>query len=247
MRVGTGTAPQLFRAHLPGGSAAVMDIRTGRGRWHHLNTTAALLWHRLTDGASLERTVDGLVEAFVGQGADEGAVRADLAALVGQMRELGLLGARTAAAPEPVAVAVRPAVPTTTPVGAGDRVVGVVGMATALILLRCTPIRVSITAARALARIPVRPAAPEEADRLVAAVRRAARFWPGRSACLEESLACYLAAVLRGRSVAWVVGARTAPAGAHAWNEAGGQVVGQDAADRLWPYAPALRIEHRTE
>lgn len=35
--------PRLYTAHLPGGGAAVMDVRAGRGRWQHLNATAALL------------------------------------------------------------------------------------------------------------------------------------------------------------------------------------------------------------
>ncbi|RLU82095.1 hypothetical protein CTZ27_31365 [Streptomyces griseocarneus] len=245
MRV--GTAPQLFTARLPGGGVAVMDIRAGRGRWHHFNATAALLWHRLTEGAPLAQAVDGLTEAFVAQGADEGVVRAALAALADQLRELGLLGARCAAAPDPAVVTVLSTVPASTPMGAVDRVAGMVGMATSLILLRCAPIRASVAVARALARIPARPAMPGEADVLFASVRRAARCWPGKAACLEESLACYLAAVLRGRSVTWVIGARTAPAGAHAWNEVDELVIGQDAADRLWPYAPALRIGHRAE
>lgn len=233
-------AAQLFTARLPGGGAAVMDVRTGRGRWHHLNTTAAELWHRLSDGASPEQAVDGLTATFVG--ADEAIVRADLTALAGQLRELGLLGARPAPVPEPVTVTVRTVLPEDTPLGAADRTAAVGAVVVSLFLLRCTPIRVGIAVARAFARMPGRSATAEEADRLFAAVRRAARFWPGRAACLEEALACYLAAALRGRGVTWVIGARTAPAGAHAWNETAGQVIGQDAADRLWPYAPALRI-----
>ncbi|MFD0449043.1 lasso peptide biosynthesis B2 protein [Streptomyces indonesiensis] len=119
-----------------------------------------------------------------------------------------------------------------------------VALAAALFLLRCAPIRTNITTAGLVARLRLSPAAPERADHLFAAVRRAARAWPGRAACLEESLACYFAAALRGRSVVWVIGARTAPAGAHAWAETRGQVIGQDAGDRVWPYAPALRIRH---
>lgn len=236
------TTPRLYTARLPGGSAAVMDIRAGRGRWQHLNTTAAALWHQLADGASPERAINDLTETFAGQGADADTVEADLAALAAQLRDLGLLGAPAAPAPDPGEPHIRPALPTHTPLGAADRAAGLAAMAAALLLLRCTPIRTSIAVARALARIPRRPAAADQADCLFAAVRRAARAWPGRAACLEESLACYLAAVLRGRRVTWVLGARTAPAGAHAWNEAGAEVIGQDAADRIWPYAPALRI-----
>ncbi|WP_375256776.1 hypothetical protein [Streptomyces sp. MNP-20] len=39
---------------------------------------------------------------------------------------------------------------------------------------------------------------------------------------------------------------RSTPAEAHAWTETGGTVIGQDPANRLWPYAPALRITSST-
>jgi hypothetical protein len=236
------TAPQLYTAWLPGDAAVVMDIRAGRGRWQHLNPTAAALWLRLVAGAEPERAADDLAAALAGHGADEAVVRSDLSLLLAQMRDLGLLDGRTAPVPAHGETRVRPVFAAGNRLRTADRVAGVLALAVALLLLRCAPIRTGIAAARLLGRLPLRPADPDRADRLFAAVRRAAAGWPGRAACLEESLACYLAAVLRGRGVAWVIGARTAPAGAHAWNEAHGQVIGQDADERPWPYAPALRI-----
>ncbi|MFF4484562.1 lasso peptide biosynthesis B2 protein [Streptomyces sp. NPDC021218] len=238
------TTPRLYTARLAGGGAAVMDVRTGRGRWQHLNSTAALLWHRVIEGTTPEQAAKELAATFTGVGADPNDVRADLDALLNQLRELGLLPGPTAPAPEHDVMQVRPALPADTPLGAADRAAATLALAAALLLLRCAPIRTSIAVARAVARLPLRPADPERADRLFAAVRRATRAWPGRAACLEESLACYFAAALRGRGVAWVIGARTAPAAAHAWIETPGQVIGQDPGDRLWPYAPALRIRH---
>ncbi|MDN3060066.1 lasso peptide biosynthesis B2 protein [Streptomyces sp. SRF1] len=241
--------PRLYTARLADGGAAVMDVRTGRGRWQHLNSTAALLWHRVTEGTTPEQAAKELTATFTDVGADPDGVRADLDALVGQLRELGLLSGPAAPAPEHDVMQVRRALPADTPLGAADRAAAALALAAALLLLRCAPIRASLAVARAVARLPLRPAGPEQADRLFAAVRRAASAWPGRAACLEESLACYVAAALRGRSVAWVIGARNAPASAHAWNETSGQVIGQDPGDRVWPYAPALRIRHtgRTE
>jgi hypothetical protein len=52
-RPALAAAPRLFTASLPAG-AAVTDVRTSRGRWQHLNSTAALLWHRLAQGAEVE-------------------------------------------------------------------------------------------------------------------------------------------------------------------------------------------------
>ncbi|OEV09348.1 hypothetical protein AN218_23080 [Streptomyces nanshensis] len=120
---------------------------------------------------------------------------------------------------------------------------GHAGLLLALALLRCLPIRIATTAARAVTRLPGRAALPLEADAAFAAVRRAARYWPGRAACLEESLAAFFAAALTGRRVRWVLGARFTPQGAHAWIEAGNAIIGQDESDRVWPYVPALTVE----
>ncbi|MCX5401313.1 lasso peptide biosynthesis B2 protein [Streptomyces sp. NBC_00102] len=234
--------PQLYTAHLPGGSAAVMDTRTGRGRWRHFNTTAAHLWKQLADGIPLDQALDDLTDHFVRQGANRDTVRADLETLAGQLRDTGLLTAHISTPPSPTTPEARPPLPADTPLGVADRIAGLLGLTTALILLRCAPIRISIAVAGALGRTNRPAASGEQADLLFHAVRHSGRFWPGRAACLEESLAAYVAAILRGRRVTWVIGARTAPAAAHAWIEAGGEVVGQDLADRLWPYAPALRV-----
>ncbi|MFR9727433.1 lasso peptide biosynthesis B2 protein [Streptomyces sp. MS19] len=234
--------PQLRTARLTGGGAAIMDIRAGRGRWWHLNGTAAHLWHQLAAGTPLDEAVDEFANHFAAQGADRDIVRADLTALARQLSGTGLLTARAAPAPDLTVTQTRIALPTNTPLSAADRVAGLLGMTAALVLLRCAPIRTGIAVAHALAHIPRRPATARQADALLLAVRRAGRAWPGRVACREESLGCHFAAVLRGRRVAWVIGARTAPAAAHAWNEADGVVIGQDAGDRVWPYAPALRI-----
>lgn len=233
---------QVFTARLPGGGTAVMDTRTGRGHWKHLNPTAAHLWRRLTDGVPLNEAADQVTEHHACRGADRSIVRTDLARLSGQLRAAGLLGARPAPPPDPTLTRIRPALPAHTRLTTADQAAGIAGMSAALVLLRCTPIRTTIAAARLLAHLPLRPATAEQADMLFAAARRAGNAWPGRAACLEESLACYLAAVVRGCRLAWVIGARAAPAGAHAWNEADEQVIGQDLADRVWPYAPALRI-----
>ncbi|MEU9412337.1 lasso peptide biosynthesis B2 protein [Streptomyces sp. NPDC048281] len=96
---------------------------------------------------------------------------------------------------------------------------------------------------RAVTRLPGRTAGVEEAEAAFAAVRGAARWWPGRAACLEESLAAHFTAALTGRRVTWVIGARFAPQGAHAWIETEGHVIGQEETDRVWPYMPALKVE----
>ncbi|MEV4975379.1 lasso peptide biosynthesis B2 protein [Streptomyces scopuliridis] len=235
---------QVYTALLPGGAAAVMDIRTGRGQWRHLNATAAALWTQITEGVPLAHALDVLCDRFTDQGADRDTVRTDLTALAAQLHATGLLDANLAPthAPGTSRPTVRLTRSTAPRPAAADRAAGLLGLTVALALLRCAPIRSSVALAALLARRDRPATTAEQADHLAQAVRRAGRLWPGRVACLEESLAVYLAARVRGRRVAWVIGARTAPAAAHAWTEAGGEVIGQDLADRLWPYAPALRI-----
>ncbi|MQS06005.1 lasso peptide biosynthesis B2 protein [Streptomyces alkaliphilus] len=236
--------PRIHTASLPAGAAAVMDTRTGRGTWHHLNPTAGRLWHRLASGVPVERAVEELVESFTAAGADRRVVNTDLRALVARLRNLELLSAPAAPAPPapldapvvylPEGNTVRPSI--------ADRAAGIVALPLALILLRLTPIRVPLAVVRAAVRIPRPRATATRAAALHLSVRRAGRWWPGRAACLEESLACTIAALLRGLHVTWVIGARTAPAAAHAWIETEDRIIGQDAEDRVWPYAPAVRL-----
>ncbi|MGI5119394.1 lasso peptide biosynthesis B2 protein [Marinactinospora thermotolerans] len=66
-----------------------------------------------------------------------------------------------------------------------------------------------------------------EAADAVAAVRAAARWFPGRAACLENSLVAALTTILTRRSVDWCIGVRLTPYAAHAWAEAEGIPVGE--------------------
>ncbi|MER6917148.1 lasso peptide biosynthesis B2 protein [Streptomyces sp. NPDC000594] len=234
--------PQVHTALLPGGSAAVMDIRKGRGRWRHLNASAAHLWRDVTEGMPLDRAVERLAVRLEAQGAEPTTLWADLDALTGQLAETGLLTADTAPPLPPENRTIRTPLPPGTPLTGADRSAGFLGLLTALTLLRCSPFRTTVGTARALGHLGRTPATADQTDRLFHAVRHFARLWPGRAACLEESLAVYLAAALRGLQVTWVLGARTAPAAAHAWVEAEGEVIGQDPADRTWPYVPALKV-----
>jgi hypothetical protein len=110
-----------------------------------------------------------------------------------------------------------------------DRAVGLTAFTVALVLLRCFSLRATFTAVRTLKRLVRRPATLAEAERAQASQAWAARFFPGRAACLEVSLAAFLATLLRGRAVDWCIGCRLGPAESHAWIEAGGHAVGEPA------------------
>lgn len=234
------TTDVLYAARAPEG-VAVMDTRRGRGTWRFLDPIGARLWLEITSGTTPELAVDDLAAYWSQRGAQPDQVRADLRALAADLDKAGLLDG---AAPPIVRchqAAVRFAAPVA--VRPAERAAGHAGLLAALVLLRLLPVRYAVAAARAATRMPGRPATIGQAEAAFTAVRRAARWWPGRVACLEESLAAHFAAALTGHRVRWVVGARFTPQGAHAWIEADGSVIGQEESDRVWPYTPALTVE----
>ncbi|MCK7627227.1 lasso peptide biosynthesis B2 protein [Streptomyces sp. RS10V-4] len=232
---------KVYTAILPNGSLAVMDTRKGRGRWLHLNASAGRVWHYLLAGATLKAATESAADHFIGLGADEDTVRADMAALSHRLLEADLARAQKALPPlqwcRPRPFPSAEVQPSRT-----DRFAAAAGLAAALLLLHCTPFRFGIWVGRLLARLPGSDATAREAEALFLAVRWARSIWLGRAACLEESLGCYLALRLRGRRAAWAIGARATPTATHAWVEAEGQVIGQDLGDEIWPYRPAVRV-----
>lgn len=233
------TTSGLFAA-TTGQGIALMDTRRGRGRWHFLDPAGAQLWLKITSGGTgTADAIDALTAQWQARGAAPQQVRTDLTALAACLQAADLL--HPAHEPRRDDLPVRLAV--SAPIGARQQIAGWAGLLAALTLLRCLPVRFAVTAARAAAHLPGRTARATDAEAAVAAVRRAARWWPGRAACLEESLAAYLAAALTGHHVTWTIGARFTPNGAHAWIEADGHIIGQDPTDRIWPYVPALKVE----
>ncbi len=121
----------------------------------------------------------------------------------------------------------------TTALTVADRLTGLAAFTLAIALLRLLPFRLTLATARAIKHLGRHPTGPGDGARLIAARDWAARWFPGRAACLENSLAAFLAATLRGRSVDWCVGCRFNPAQSHAWIEAGCGPIGEpDLSDR---------------
>lgn len=109
---------------------------------------------------------------------------------------------------------------------ARHRCAGLLGFLLAVVVLRL-PLKHSVAFVRILKRRITRPATIEETEVRVVAARRSARWFPGRAACLENSLAATLTCLLTGRSVDWCIGARLMPYAAHAWVEAEGVPIGE--------------------
>jgi hypothetical protein len=72
-----------------------------------------------------------------------------------------------------------------------------------------------------------REATITEAEKSILTVRRTAKLWPARVACLEESIAAILVLALTGRRATWCHGVATDPIALHAWIEIGGLPVAE--------------------
>lgn len=118
---------------------------------------------------------------------------------------------------------------------------GFVALAMALLALRCLPLRVVLAIATTIGHLVVRPAPEPLALDAVASCQRAAHWCPGRAACLENSLAAFIALALQGYRADWCIGCRLGPAEAHAWIEIASGPVGEpDRHDR--PLHVTVRI-----
>ncbi|MFD4577513.1 lasso peptide biosynthesis B2 protein [Streptomyces sp. NPDC058417] len=90
----------------------------------------------------------------------------------------------------------------------------------------------------------VRPATLQEATRAVTAVRRAGWYSPGRTACLEESVAAVLLLASRRLGVRWCHGIASDPIRLHAWVQTmNGDDVAEPPSTRA--YTPVLTIGDR--
>ncbi|MFG2576356.1 lasso peptide biosynthesis B2 protein [Streptomyces sp. NPDC048481] len=99
---------------------------------------------------------------------------------------------------------------------------GLAGLLVALFLIRIPFRALARVLDRSVRRRCGREATPHEAAAALAAVRTAAAYYPGRAACLEESLATLAVLALRGRRAVWCIGVADDPFRFHAWVEAQG-------------------------
>ncbi|WP_051819861.1 lasso peptide biosynthesis B2 protein [Streptomyces sp. NRRL S-920] len=109
--------------------------------------------------------------------------------------------------------------------GAATALLGLLALLGALLLIRLPLRTVSRTVSWTARTWCRREATPEEASASLATVRRAARRYPGRAACLELSLATLGVLALTGRRVVWCVGTADDPYRFHAWVEAQGVAI----------------------
>lgn len=101
----------------------------------------------------------------------------------------------------------------------GERLMGLLAVALAYLAVRWLSLEkisklLGIFKGRVFRQITV-----SEAEIAWASVRKSSFYFPGRTACLELSLAFVLFALMRRRSSTWCVGVATDPIRAHAWVE----------------------------
>jgi hypothetical protein len=231
------------------GGVVILD--TAEGEWLALNATAGDFWRVWGAGASFEEGLRLVAAQYPHVPA--AALRADAERLMREFRKRGLLtvdaaepgSAERGSAVPGTAVPGSAAPPEAVPVTVGGEAVmaeaaGRAGAArpgwvrgllalcvlvAACLIVRCCSFRAQLALVRAARRLRRKDAASGEAAVVVAAVDWAVRRYPGRAACLEQSLAAVLLAAAGGRRLDWCLGAVADPYRFHAWVEAGGRPV----------------------
>jgi hypothetical protein len=216
------------------GGVVILD--TAEGEWLALNATAGDFWRAWGAGVGFEEGLRLVAARYPHVPAD--ALRADAERLMSEFIDRGLLTAgsvpaASAAPPRALsltvggeAVMAEAAVPAGVP-WPGWRHGGpaLCVLVAACVIVRCSSFRAQLALVRAARRLGRRAAASGEAAVVVAAVDWAVRRYPGRAACLEQSLAAVLLAAARGRRLDWCLGALADPYRFHAWVEAEGRPV----------------------
>jgi hypothetical protein len=225
------------------GGVVILD--TAGGKWLALNATAGEFWRAWAAGRGFEEGLRAVAVRY--PQVPHGALRTDAERLMDELLHRGLLTDGPAPVPFP------PPEAAGSTVGSADRATGTVGGAALMagtmapaelprpgrgraglalcvlivtcLIVRCSSFRVQLALVHASRRWCRRDAALGEAAATVATVDWAARRYPGRAACLEQSLtAVLLAAAVRHR-LDWCLGAVADPYRFHAWVEAQGRPV----------------------
>jgi hypothetical protein len=215
------------------GGVVILD--TAAGEWVVLNETAGDLWRCWDSGGEFDKGVEDVAGQYPEIPPAE--IRADARQLLNELVGRGIV--EVAITSPSVATMARVATET-----GGRRpgrlrvIVAMLALGLADLLARCS-FRVSLALVRLSRRgwcdrVPT----PERAARTVEAVSAAAQWYPGRAACLEQSLAAVLLAATVRCRLDWCLGWLPDPYRFHAWVAVEGQPVPAPGE------APALRSEY---
>lgn len=208
----------------------IIMLDTASGCWIALNPMASEYWRNWSAGKEINQTVEAVAARYPGVGL--AAIRADANALLVELTVRGLIDAAPAkAAPKAVVSSGVAMAESEFTVGQGPiRSKLRSAVAFICVVLASVAVRRSLRTALWLVRTSRRRWCRNDPDlgaarRTVAAVSRAARLYPGRSACLELSLAAVLLAAVRRRRLDWCFGSAANPYQFHAWVELDGRAV----------------------
>jgi hypothetical protein len=228
-----------YRSYEPG-SVVILDADAGE--WVVLNELAGELWRNWVAGAGTDEVLRTVAARHPGIPPDD--IRADARHLHDDLVRRRYFRAAT---PAVSAGAKRPPGPGDDPLPAGRSVgaamaappadparrgpgwlrslLALLFLALAHLLLRLS-FRRSLALVRRSRRSWCRDALrPDGASRTVDAVQAAARWYPGRAACLEQSLAAVLLALVARRRLDWCLGSAPDPYRFHAWVAVDGKPV----------------------
>lgn len=211
------------RSAVHGDRTVVLDLR--RERYHSFDEVGTRVWALLGDGADVPTVIARLTEEF---DAPADRIAADVDVFLRRLAE-----------EMQVIVPVVPPLPPTEPSGftCALTLVAVTAM------LRVVGLRRSLAMVEWLGRRACGTAEPPAAlfVSVAAKVAMAAAFFPGRTLCLEQSMALYLCLRRRGIPVDLRIGAQPYPFAAHAWVEYRGEPVGTSD-DQVKLFVPFDRV-----
>jgi Transglutaminase-like superfamily/Coenzyme PQQ synthesis protein D (PqqD) len=206
------------------GQGGLILLNEKKGQWHRLNHAGAQYWGGLERGEELDATVARLAERHPAIPRDR--LHADLEAFLGELLHRDLVRLELSDVPLLAGVPMVLAADEGATVTRGQRLAASFAVPIALILLRL-PFRVTVRAAVVLKKaLAQRPATADDVRATIVAGHRLARCYPGRFACLEESLTVVIALALLRRRAEWCLGTAADPRRFHAWVEVDGRIVG---------------------
>lgn len=203
----------------PHGGTVLLDARTGQ--WYAMNGTARALWSEWRESGDFDAGVRTVAAGFPPALGER--VRTDAGQLAELLLQRGLVSTAPSSdgsEPSPRRRPERRAGRRFSSAPRHDRSGATAALVVALCLLRL-PFGVTVRMVAALTSRCPRPATYAQAEQALAAVRRGARRYPGRVACLELSLAATVRLALAGLGAQWCLGSADDPYRFHAWIEAG--------------------------
>lgn len=200
----------------------IVLLNTATGKWHALNSSAGGFWTCWAQGIGFEESVAEVAGRYPEVPPER--VRADANALVHDLVSRSLLVASLPATSGSATMAGPAAESELRPPWA-LRLQALCTLVLATLLVKLPFRMISVVVIKLRRRWCRDPISGDRAVTTVSAVRHVADRYPGRTACLEQSLAAVLLAALSRRRLDWCLGTLTDPYRFHAWVETEGRPI----------------------